>query len=108
MQHNENENTIVMTMFILVVHLMGNKTSILYISILFTKVTKEGDSSYMQIKFEDNKWVTRRSQSKKDRQYNDHDQKNKRTNSDLQNITQKSKAIQFSLQSTRNKLSSKC
>jgi hypothetical protein len=42
-------------------------------------------------KFEDTKWVIRRSKSKKNRQYNDKQKKEERTQNDLQNTTQKTK-----------------
>ena len=45
----------------------------------------------MQEEFEDTKGVTRIRKSKKDRQHNDQKKKDKRTNTDLQNITHKTK-----------------
>ena len=45
----------------------------------------------MQEKIEDTKWVIRSSQSKKDRQHNGQQKKDKRTNTYLQNTTQKTK-----------------
>jgi len=41
--------------------------------------------------FEDTKGVIRIHKSKKDRQHNDQNKKDKKTNSDLQNFTQKTK-----------------
>ena len=48
-------------------------------------------SSYLnwQEEFEDTKGVIRIRKSKKDKQHNDQKKKDKRTNNDLQNITQK-------------------
>jgi len=43
------------------------------------------------IKFEDTKGVIKNCKSKRDRQYNGQRKKNKKTNNDLQNITQKTK-----------------
>ena len=45
----------------------------------------------MEEKFEDTKRVIRRSKSKKNRQYNDKQKKEERTQNDLQNTTQKTK-----------------
>jgi hypothetical protein len=45
----------------------------------------------MEEKFEDTKWVIRRSKRKKNRQYNDKQKKEERTENDLQNTTQKTK-----------------
>jgi len=42
-------------------------------------------------KFEDTKWVIRNRTSKKNKQYNGQNKKNKRTNNDIQNIKQKTK-----------------
>ena len=43
--------------------------------------------------FGDTKGVIRRCKSKKDRQYNGHKKKDKRTNNDLQNTIQKTKDL---------------
>ena len=44
---------------------------------------------YLKEEFEDTKGVIRIRKSKKDRQHNSQKKKNKRTNNDLQNTTQK-------------------
>jgi hypothetical protein len=47
--------------------------------------------SVLKEKFEDTKWVIRRRKTKKDRQHNGQKKKIKRTNNNLQYITQKTK-----------------
>ena len=56
----------------------------------FKRLKPQVDRNDWQEKYEDTKGVIRR-KSKKDRQWNDQTKKNKETNNDLQNITQKTK-----------------
>jgi hypothetical protein len=50
-----------------------------------------GHDHGLQEEFEDTKGVIKIHKSKKDRQHNDQNKKDKRTNNDLQNTTQKTK-----------------